>query len=541
MNDVDLMSPSKVAAEYGGDKRKIQQAAQMGLIDPTVAVMAGMFIDRMRGAAMKEQQPQSTVAQDVMAPQGLMAAQAAPVQSGVDALPVSEDMVPNEYAGGGIIAFENGGSTSPFERDIQAFGERGRQSVLERTPGMAGAYGQALRDAQTNAAEEDERQRLMQALYQQYGARGSLVSGYFMNQSPTDRAEAVDIVKRIPMMSLDELRQKTGSLAPSSESRGLGAIRSAAPVPEGAPMTGADMRKADRAEMALRSAPGLTPAQSAEDILKARQAPQRPDQKAEPKEEAAPELRRPSVAPARYEDALTKAKTAMGDLPKEDVFADIKSELAERKGKANEDLRQRAWMRVAEAGFGMMSGTSRYAAVNAGKAAVDAIKGYGEDLSNQKKLDREDRKMLMDIKRLEKADAREDVFKTTELAYKILNEANEDVRARLSSETNLAIEASRAGTSRESNRLTRDFNEFNKAMTLANSAEQNIRSSLSRQAENPLSPVYKAIKANPNYIDEQAAAARNRVLKDFNLTVPSMDAGAAPSGGRTVDFGSLPK
>jgi hypothetical protein len=520
MNDVDLMSPSKVAAEYGGDKRKIQQAAQMGLIDPTVAVMAGMFIDRMRGAAMKEQQPQSTVAQDVMAPQGLMAAQAAPVQSGVDTLPVSEDMVPNEYAGGGIIAFEEGGSTSPFARDIQAFGERGRQSVLERTPGMLGAYNQPL-----ITPEEDERMRLLQIVNQKYGPRGSLVQGYFMNQSPADRAEAVDIVKRAPMMSLDELRQTAGALAASSESRGLGAIRPAAPVPEGAPMTGADMRKADRAEMALRSAPGLTPAQSAAAVSKDRQPEQ---QVASAKEEAAPALRRPSVAPARYEDALTKAKTAMGDLPKEDVFADIKSELAERKGKANEDLRQRAWMRVAEAGFGMMSGTSRYAAVNAGKAAVDAIKGYGEDLSNQKKLDREDRKMLMDIKRLEKAEAREDVFKTTELAYKILNEANEDVRARLSSETNMAIEESRAGTSRESNRLTRDFNEFNKAMTLANSAEQNIRSSLSRQAENPLSPVYKAIKANPNYIDEQAAAARNRVLKDFNLTVPSMDAGAAP-------------
>lgn len=525
MNDVDLMSPSKVAAEYGGDKRKIQQAAQMGLIDATVAVMAGMFIDRMRGAAMKEQQPQSTVAQDVMAPQGLMAAQAAPVQGGVDTLPVSEDMVPNEYAGGGIVAFEEGGATSPFMRDVQAFGERGLQSKMERTPGMVGAYGQPLF---TPDPEGEERRRLLEMITQKFGPRGSTVLGYFMNQSPAEREQAQDIVSRAPTMSLDELRQTVGALAPSSVSKGLGAIKPAAPVPEGAPMTGADLRKADRAEMALRSAPGLTPAQSEANIAEARKSLQRPDQKAAPKEEAAPELRRPSVAPATYEDALAKAKTAMGALPKEDAFADIKAELAERKGKANEDLRQRAWMRVAEAGFGMMAGTSRYAAVNAGKAAVDAIKGYGEDLSNQKKLDREDRKMLMDIKRLEKADARDDVFKTTELAYKILGEANADVRARLSSETNLAIEASRASTTRETNRLTSDFNEFNKAMTLANSAEQNVRSSLIKEAENPSSAVFKAIKANPNYINEQAAAARNRVLRDFKLTVPSMDAGAAP-------------
>lgn len=285
-------------------------------------------------------------------------------------------------------------------------------------------------------------------------------------------------------------------------------------------MTGADLRKADRAEMALRSAPGLTPAQSEERIAAARP-------EAAPKDlDAQVGLRRPSVAPAKYEDALEKAKAALSSLPKEDAFADIKAELAERKGKADEDLRQKAWMRVAEAGFGMMGGTSRYAAVNAGKATVDAIKGYGEDLANQKKLDREDRKMLMDIKRLEKAEAREDVFKTTELAYKILNEANEDVRARLASETNLAIEASRAGTTRETNNL-------NKALTLANTAEQNIRTSLAKQAENPMSPTFKALKANPNYIEEQAQAARNRVLRDLGLSVPSMTTGvpSAPVGG----------
>jgi hypothetical protein len=515
MNDVDLMSPSKVAAEYGGDKRKIQQAAQMGLIDPTVAVMAGMFIDRMRGAAMKEQQPQSTVAQDVMAPQGLMAAQAAPVQGGVDTLPVSEDMVPNEYAGGGIVAFA--GPEGSFVQGDDMETRRLREALRRKYAGIASPLGAF---APVPASE---------------------VAGFQEN-----RRGIQNLLDAIPSLDKDQLQYmlaNTPDITKVSSASPAGATPAPTGIPalEGAPMTGADMRKADRAEMALRSAPGLTPAQSEANIAEARQSLQRPDQRAAPKEEAAPELRRPSIAPATYEDALTKAKTALGALPKEDAFADIKAELAERKGKANEDLRQRAWMRVAEAGFGMMAGTSRYAAVNAGKATVDAIKGYGEDLSNQKKLDREDRKMLMDIKRLEKADAREDVFKTTELAYKILNEANADVRARLSSETNLAIEASRASTNRESNRLTREFNDFNKAMTLANSAEQNVRSSLSKQAENPLSPVYKAIKTNPNYIDEQAAAARNRVLRDFKLTVPSMDAGAAPSAGKAVDFNSLPK
>jgi hypothetical protein len=123
MNEMDMMSPEKVAAEYGGNKQKIAQAVQMGLIQPTVAVMAGMFIDRMRGAAVQEQAPQSTVAQDVMtppmAPAGLGAIPQAPTEGGLEALP-TPNLDNAEYAGGGIVAFARGdlvgqGINEPFE------------------------------------------------------------------------------------------------------------------------------------------------------------------------------------------------------------------------------------------------------------------------------------------------------------------------------------------------------------------------------------------------------------------------------------------
>lgn len=85
-----VQSPQSVAEEYGGDKQKIAQAMQMGLVDPTAGVLAGMFIDRMRGAAMAEQAPKQTVAQQVftppvpqMPPQGMQV----PQQAGLGALP----------------------------------------------------------------------------------------------------------------------------------------------------------------------------------------------------------------------------------------------------------------------------------------------------------------------------------------------------------------------------------------------------------------------------------------------------------------------
>lgn len=61
-----IQSPEDIAKDYGGNKQKIAQAMQLGVVDPTAGVLAGMFIDRMRSAQMQEQAPQATVAQQVM-------------------------------------------------------------------------------------------------------------------------------------------------------------------------------------------------------------------------------------------------------------------------------------------------------------------------------------------------------------------------------------------------------------------------------------------------------------------------------------------
>ena len=146
-------TPEKIATEYGGNKQSIAQAAQLGVIDPTVAVLAGMFIDKMRAAQVQEQQPQMTVAQQVFAPPpvampqqgapgGLPAAppQAGPMamppmprpaappmpppqapvmaaRGGLAELPIPDDMFDdgeNEYAGGGLVAFQSGGVANSY-------------------------------------------------------------------------------------------------------------------------------------------------------------------------------------------------------------------------------------------------------------------------------------------------------------------------------------------------------------------------------------------------------------------------------------------
>lgn len=113
-------------------KKQLANMAQMGLIDPQKAVMAGMMRDRIAKEDM--QPPSTTVAQDVlgMSPQPQMGMQpqpqmvqaqpqmGAPVEQppvmaasgGLTNLPVEVQ----DYAGGGIVAFADGGD---IDRDGQ--------------------------------------------------------------------------------------------------------------------------------------------------------------------------------------------------------------------------------------------------------------------------------------------------------------------------------------------------------------------------------------------------------------------------------------
>lgn len=149
----------EVAEKYGGNKQRIAEAAALGALGPEgplLAVTAGMYIDRMRAAQVAEQAPQQTVAQQVLAPpapmspQGLgsaslpptgqaPAAAPAPAQppmgmaaggmvppyasgGGLSDLPVPDGMFDEPsnggygdgYAGGGLVAFADGGSTDTY-------------------------------------------------------------------------------------------------------------------------------------------------------------------------------------------------------------------------------------------------------------------------------------------------------------------------------------------------------------------------------------------------------------------------------------------
>jgi len=82
-----MQSPETIAKEYNGNKQKIAQAMQMGIVDPTAGTLAGMFIDRMRASQMQEQGPSQTVAQQVFAPPPPPMPQGAPPMGGTPPAP----------------------------------------------------------------------------------------------------------------------------------------------------------------------------------------------------------------------------------------------------------------------------------------------------------------------------------------------------------------------------------------------------------------------------------------------------------------------
>ena len=223
----NLQSPEQIAKDYGGNKQKIAEAMQMGIVDPTAGTMAGMFIDRMRSAAQTEAAPQQTVAQQVFAPpapiapglgampqEGMqpaapaglgatpeaammaeqmpapempmeeMPAEEAPMGmamggmippymagSGLSDLPLPDDMFDESrnggfndgYAGGGLVAFANGGSASGgfgdfIEQTVRKLDPNIQITGRARTParnaevgGVAGSYHviDAARDIRT--------------------------------------------------------------------------------------------------------------------------------------------------------------------------------------------------------------------------------------------------------------------------------------------------------------------------------------------------------------------------------------------------------
>ena len=304
------------------------------------------------------------------------------------------DKAEGKAAGGEVKRYQGQGpsfvqsSTSPFMRDVQAFSEAGRQSMMERTPGMMGRFNRPL-----ISPEEEERMRLIQMLNQKFGPQGSLIQGYFMNQSPEQREYAKDIVKKIPTMSLTELRNLAG-VAPT-------AAPGAATGTPAAINFDRDFKDTDTGvpTMPAQATPFIPRSMQMGDV-----APPIPS--LDTVFARASQIVNKSFGAAPKELTIKQGVGVVDEALKEAGFdpkfhqrqiAELRREKEGIKGERQEATN----LRLIEMGLGILGGESPYFGVNVGKGASPALKGLAEDFKDIKKIDRERDKAIRDLQTAE--------------------------------------------------------------------------------------------------------------------------------------------
>ena len=417
-----LQSPEHIAQEYGGNKQKIAQAVQMGIVDPTSGLMAGMFIDRMRAAQAQEQAPQQTVAQQVLGPRpsqmppqgglgGLppggpppgapprqMASAAPPpggpppqgpvgmAEGGLTTLPVPDYMFDEHtFAGGGIVAFAKGDYVN-FSNVTDAMNALSvSKDPQERAAAKAfiDNYNNPQQNTPTPAAPYDRGQ---------YSWLGNLVRGQGAlgpNAAP-EAGSAADVVTNMltgqGMTSTKPAPPPTAAppAAPSGYQSNLSTV-DLAPFDPNASVPGADMGigaltaslKQPTTPLVSRTTPPTNIADIIRSAATAKNVPTptpRPDL---PTDAAAT----PEVDP--LDAYMKKFKDVVGDVPAPPGTSD-----ADKAARKKEDM----WSALAQAGFGMMAGTSPNALTNIGEGFKAAMPTIQESLKQQRADEKEDKK-----------------------------------------------------------------------------------------------------------------------------------------------------
>lgn len=416
MKPMSLTTPEAIAKEYGGNKKKIAEAARMGLVDPTAAVMAGMFIDKMRAAVQAEQAQDTTVAEDVFglggiqppasptAPsgpaQGVPAAQMAmapqgqpmPPSPGIEALPAGDV---GNYAGGGIIAFDDGGEV----------------------PGYAGNRGSFI--------DPEFRTQDPAKLNQ---ARLDILNGELRNEQQVLNNMFADPEARARAQSnIDAINREIANISKQPAPKPAVSAPPPAPAPAGIKSLSPDSPEAQQLRASRTERLGGNAPPSPLNLPAIDTTPQQAMNVGKViAEQMYPESDMPK--PKAPKDYLTEQKELMAEAGVDPEFFKKQAEsLAEERRQGKLDKEEAKNMRIMEAGFRVLGGASPFAMVNIGTGSGEAIKGLAEDLKelrrNEKdlkkagrELDVAEQKYKLDLttasqNRYDKAQARYDTLR----------------------------------------------------------------------------------------------------------------------------------
>lgn len=301
-----------------------------------------MMEKRMSMPPAPQQQP--PIAQQVMA-------QANQMEGGIDELPVPEP----EFAGGGIVAFEDGGQVQRFQNqglvENDPMLEKAIQMMLRRDPSFNADY---LRRAISTAPPE-MRDRLLAQLRdsetQKFLRQGEGVPGAMPNSPGIPRAD-------IERETAKFMRQGQG--VPSVQDNGIAPPNEDLTQPE--KMPSANLGQINMTDLVGRST-------QLADALGFK-----------PSEGKIPTIQEASKTTS---DLLKESGYDEGVLGR--IGEDIKSQ---REALAKDRQEAKAY-RIIEAGLGIMGGTSANAFENISKGGIPALKGLASDIKDLQKAERE--------------------------------------------------------------------------------------------------------------------------------------------------------
>lgn len=437
---VENPSVTQLLAAYP-TKEAFDAAVRSGKIKPTTeAGVAANIFNRIVQSALANQaqaQAQTTVFQDNTQPMGLAAAAQMPQQprgQGLDQVPVPPEMFDEQrMAGGGIVAFQAGGRSSLQDilrqmsmQELEYYNRTGRLPEKYRMmmPGAEPTFTGALRDQ---------------------GVPTSSVG-----------APMAPVPSTTPRLTFGETTPFVG-VGPEQVD----------------PFSGTQTASGDRtqADVGFIPPPGTPEAEPSRALL--RQAAEEETKKAAERRAAAPVAPKPTgeAKPqgTSFSDILREIQ---GQMPQGEAFGTLEKEILEdRKGRAKEK-KDAGWLRLAEAGLGIAGGESPYFATNVGKGAAAALKGYAEDLREQKKLDREDKKILADIEQARRAEKAGNIKLASERYERALDRTSQADQNRLRVEAQLQAAAMSASRPSDAIQLIREMMKDPKFKEMALSIER---------------------------------------------------------------------
>ena len=415
-------------------KQQLSGLAKRGEIDPMTAVMAGMMRDRIVSEEMRQSMPETTVADDVLGaaqqmgqpqgvgqPQDQFAQMNQPVEGqpqmammaegGLASIPFDDGMF--DYAGGGIVAFSNGGDVKRrFESLPRYVGEEAGIPGAELTSffksqmrgdvrvdpvtGRPVTFGEFIRLEDQRAAAA-ARTPAIQAITP--GVAASSQPQISVNQ-PTSFLGGL-LNTAAPSISGTSQPSTAPSIAPIDDSAEMARLARQA---QGAGVPMAPRIQQPPPPPEPRPGSGLQPAPVSASAVSG----------------ASTDLmnRLNKAYGVGADGALATLPTGIEDIFKEreeaerragvdkDFFKNEARNILDLRRDLKADKKDAANMRLIEAGLRIMGGDSPYAFVNIGKGASEALKGFADDIKDIQKTKREYDKSERELRTAEQLYAR---------------------------------------------------------------------------------------------------------------------------------------